>query len=114
MSLKIADFSGSSLDGSRATVCPGTRYAAPDPDWKPGKPPTVEEDLFGLGSTIYYIVIGKAPFTELSDEEVEKKYLDGEFPDLAGVLCEKIIRLCWQQEARSAQLICELVDKLDT
>ena len=113
MSLKIADFGGSSLNGSRAMVCPGIRYAAPDPDWKPGKPPTIKEDLFSLGSTIYYIVVGKAPFDELPDEEVEKKYLGGEFPDLAGVPCEEIIRLCWQQEARSAQLIRELVDNLD-
>lgn len=39
LSLKIADFSGSSLDGSRAMVCPGIRYTLPDPNWKPGKPP---------------------------------------------------------------------------
>ncbi|TVY88096.1 G-type lectin S-receptor-like serine/threonine-protein kinase [Lachnellula willkommii] len=110
MSLKIIDFSGSSLDGSRAMVCPGARYAAPDPDWKPGKPPTVEEDLFGLGSTIYYIVTGKVPFDELPDEEVEKKYLGREFPDLADVLYGEIIRLCWHQEACSAQIIREIVD----
>jgi serine/threonine protein kinase len=78
MSLRIADFSGSSLDGSRVMVCPRTRYAAPDPDWKPGKPPRVEEDLFALGSTIFYITMGKAPFDGLPDEEVEKKYLKGE------------------------------------
>ncbi|KAF2271386.1 kinase-like protein [Westerdykella ornata] len=113
LSLKIADFSGSSLDGSRAMVCPGARYMAPDPDWKPGKPPSVEEDLFALGSTIYYIVMGKAPFDDLPDGEVEKRYLNGEFPDLAGVPCRRIIELCWRQEARSAELIRDLVDKLD-
>ncbi|KAF4628625.1 hypothetical protein G7Y89_g9524 [Cudoniella acicularis] len=113
ISLKIADFSGSSLDGSRAMVCPGTRYRAPDPNWKPGKPPTVEEDLFGLGSTAYFIIMGKAPFDELPDEEVEEKYLAGEFPDLAGVSCGTVIGLCWQKEAHSAQLIRGLVDKLN-
>jgi serine/threonine protein kinase len=71
--LKIADFSGSSLDGSPAMVCPGPRYVAPDPDWRPGKPPTVEDDLFALGSTVYYILTGKAPFEELPDDLVQKK-----------------------------------------
>ncbi len=112
MNLKIADFSGSSIDGSRAMVCPGTRYTAPDPHWKPGKLPTVEEDLFSLGSTAYYIIMGKAPFDKLPDEEVERKYLNGEFPNLAGVLCGKIIKLCWLQEAHSAQLVRELVDEV--
>ncbi|KAL3420291.1 hypothetical protein PVAG01_08790 [Phlyctema vagabunda] len=112
LSLKIVDFSGSSLHGSRAMVCPGTRYTAPDPDWKPGKSPTVGEDFFSLGSTIYYIVTGRAPFDELPDEEVEGKYLAGEFPDLAGVLCGEVIRICWQQEAHLAQLVHEIVHKL--
>lgn len=112
MGLKITDFSGSSIDGSRAMVCPGTRYSTPDPHWKPGKPSTVNEDLFSLGSTIYYIIMGKAPFDNLLDEEVERKYLNREFPDLTGVACGDIIKLCWLQEACSAQLVCELLDQV--
>ncbi|KAI0453086.1 hypothetical protein F5B21DRAFT_480745 [Xylaria acuta] len=62
LSLKIIDFSGSSLDGSRAVVRPGVRYRAPDPDWKPGKPVTLKEDLFSLGSTVCLIMISNAGF----------------------------------------------------
>ena len=83
--LKIADFSGSSFKGSRATVCPGVRYRAPDPTWKPGNTPTIKEDLFSLGSTFYFILVGKAPFEELSDDLVKRKFLENEFPDLAEV-----------------------------
>ncbi|KAL2756301.1 hypothetical protein ACRALDRAFT_1070619 [Sodiomyces alcalophilus JCM 7366] len=111
LSLKITDFSGSSLHGSRAMVCPGQRYTLPDPDWKPGRPPTVEEDLFALGSTIYFIMTGKAPFEDLPDDVVEKKYLDGVFPDLKGVPCGEIIALCWQRKVLSALAILKLVDK---
>lgn len=109
LDLKISDFSGSSIDGSRAMVCPGVRYAAPDPDWKPGKPPNVREDIFALGSTIYFIVTGKAPFEELRDDEVEEKFGAGEFPDLAGVPCANVITLCWQQKLSSAQMVCETI-----
>lgn len=77
-------------------VYPGLRYTVPDPDWKPGKPPIVEEDLFALGSTIYFIITGKALFKDLPDDSVEKKYLDGVFLDLAGIPYREIITRCWQ------------------
>lgn len=112
MGLKIADFGGSSLDGSRPMVCPGTRYTAPDPDWKPGKLPTVKEDLFALGSTICFIVTGKAPFEDLPDDVVEKMYLDGTFPDLAGVPWAELIVLCWQQKVHSALEIREVAESI--
>jgi len=113
MNLKITDFSGSSLDGSRAMICPKTRYTAPDPNWNPGQLPTVEEDIFSLGSTIYFIIMGSSPFNGLPDEVVERKFLDGQFPNLTGVPCADIIRMCWQRKATSVQRIQELVDEID-
>ena len=110
-SLRIADFSGSSIDGGKAMVSPGIRYTAPDPEWTPGKPPTVDEDLFSLGSTIYYIMMGYAPFHELSDKEVERKFMKAEFPDLNGVACWEIIKLCWHQQIHSALLVLKLLEK---
>ncbi|KAL5323222.1 hypothetical protein ACEPPN_007755 [Leptodophora sp. 'Broadleaf-Isolate-01'] len=62
LSLKIADFSGSSLDGSNASACAGTRFLPPSFDWR--SPPTIQNDLFGLGSTIYTIMTGRYPFQE--------------------------------------------------
>lgn len=112
LDLKIADFSGSSLDGSPAMVCAGVRYAMPDPQWKPRQPAKVEEDLFALGSTIYYIVTGKAPFEELPDDQVTERFLNGTFPDLTNLLCEEVIILCWHCKAYSAQAIREIVDAL--
>ena len=106
--LKICDFGGSSLDGSKAVVAPGVRYRMPGSDGT-----TVKEDLFALGSTIYFIATGHEPYEELIDEEhVEKLYEDGVFPRLSGIPFAEIIALCWRQEAKSAKIIIELVRRL--
>ncbi|KAF1915595.1 kinase-like domain-containing protein [Ampelomyces quisqualis] len=105
LSLKICDFGGSSLDGSQATVAPGVRYRLPNL----GRT-TVKEDLFALGSTIYFITAGHEPYEELTDEDqVEKLYKDGVFPELSGVPFAEIIALCWRQKAESAKSIVEYV-----
>lgn len=95
LNLKIADFSGSSINGSYASVCPGSRYRAPDPEWRPGKPPSLNEYLFALGSVFYFIFTGKVPFPELGEDEVAKNFKAGVFPDLSEVssLCASSSRL---------------------
>ncbi|KAG5801286.1 hypothetical protein H9Q74_012228 [Fusarium xylarioides] len=111
LSLRICDFGGSSLDGSRAMVIPGVRYRLPSPAGRPVQPTSVKEDLFGLGSTIYFIVTGHEPYAELGEDEdeVQKRYRDGVFPDLAGVPFGETIALCWRQEAESAGIVLELL-----
>ncbi|KAI3319140.1 kinase-like domain-containing protein [Xylariaceae sp. AK1471] len=110
LGLKICDFGGSSLDGSRATVAPGVRYRLPSLAGRHVQPASIKEDLFALGSTIYFIATGHAPYNELTDEdEVEKLYRDGVFPELNDVPFAEIIALCWRQEAVSAKAIIELI-----
>ena len=110
LELKIADFGGSSVNGSRASVCPGIRYKTPVLDWR--KPPTLTEDLFSLGSLFYFIFTGNVPFHDLEEEEVEDKFRAGVFPDLSGVPCADIIVLCWKQRAESALSIWEALEKV--
>ncbi|KAI1306958.1 kinase-like domain-containing protein [Xylaria venustula] len=110
LGLKICDFGESSLDGSRATVAPGVRYRLPSLAGRHIQLATIKEDLFALGSTIYFIATGHEPYNELTDEDhVEKLYKDGMFPELGGVPFAEIIALCWRQEAESAKMIMELV-----
>ncbi|KAI1368996.1 kinase-like domain-containing protein [Xylaria arbuscula] len=112
LSLKICDFSKSSLEGSQATVAPGVRYRLPSSlaGRRHIQPATIKEHLFALGSTIYFISTGHEPYNELTDEDqVEKLYRDGVFPELGGVPFAEIIALCWRQEAESAKMIIELV-----
>lgn len=111
LGLKIADFSGSSLDGSQATACAGTRFLQPDFDWR--SPPTVQQDLYSLGSTIYNIMTGQPPFRELPSDEVEQLYEAKTFPALTNVLCGEIIQKCWYNKIASAQEICNSIQLIE-
>ncbi|TDZ28074.1 Receptor-interacting serine/threonine-protein kinase 1 [Colletotrichum spinosum] len=108
--LKIIDFSGSSIDGSDTEISPGTRYAAPTLDRSLQRTPTVRTDLFSLGSTIYYIMMGQAPFEEFQSEDVHKMYRNQEFPDLTGIPHADIIRSCWAQEFESVDGLVPFMD----
>jgi serine/threonine protein kinase len=74
LDLKISDFGGSSLAGSQPTVTPGSRYLHPDFDWR--APPVFGDDIFSLGSLLYFIMMVKDPYDDRSEEEVEKLYAD--------------------------------------
>ncbi|USP80554.1 kinase-like protein [Curvularia clavata] len=107
LSLKISDFGGSSLDGSKPVVVPSARYRLPG---SCGPNATVKEDLFALGSTIYFIATGHEPYEELTDEhQVEELYKNGAFPELSDVPFAEVISLCWKQEVESAQMLIKLM-----
>ncbi|GJC98602.1 serine threonine protein kinase [Colletotrichum higginsianum] len=108
--LKIIDFSGSSVDGSRTEISPGTRYAAPTLSRSLQWTPTVKADLFSLGSTIYCTMTGKPPFEEFQSEDVQKMYSNQEFPDLADIPYGDLIRGCWSQDFESVDGLVPLLD----
>lgn len=58
LNIKIIDFSGSSLDGSKPASGEGTRFYLPR-NWR--DPPTLATDLFALGSTLYEVLKEPAP-----------------------------------------------------
>jgi serine/threonine protein kinase len=105
LNLKIADFGGSSLNGSQAAACAKERFSPPDFDWR--SQPVKQDDLFGLGSLIYFIMAGQYPFPELASEEVQAKYKAHEFPDVESIKCRDIIKRCWHLEAGSAKEILQ-------
>ncbi|KAF2754754.1 kinase-like protein [Pseudovirgaria hyperparasitica] len=110
LGLKICDFGGASVDGSRPEVLPGARYRLPGLFTKDPKEKALKGDLFGLGSTIFFIATGHEPYEELTDDDqIEKLYQDGRFPVLSEVLFAEIIALCWKQEAESAKMVLERV-----
>ena len=111
LSLKIADFSGSSLEGSQASACVGTRFLPPDFNWC--SLPTVQQDLYSFGSTIYNIMTGKPPFQELPSDKVRELYKGYQFPDVTGLLCGEIIERCWRCEIASAQEISKFIQTIE-
>ncbi|RDL30362.1 Uncharacterized protein BP5553_10240 [Venustampulla echinocandica] len=101
--LRIADFGGASLSGSPPSAVAGTRFRYPVSDWD--APPSVEEDIFGLGSLIYFIMTGTYPYQEIPSDEVEKLYESHTFPSLAHLACGDIIQRCWSKQVNAAEVL---------
>lgn len=91
--LRIIDFSGSSINGTRASALESVRFRLPRPR---GSPLTILRDLFALGSTIY-------AYEKLRDEEVEARFKQGIFPLVDGLACGEIIKKCWHSEFNSVR-----------
>jgi serine/threonine protein kinase len=92
LDLKVCDFAGSSLYGSKALVCGSTRF------WRPTLPKTPcdsQDDIFALGSTIYLILTGKEPFKELESTEVETRFSAAEFSDTSTLPFDEVMQSCW-------------------
>ncbi|KAH6715967.1 kinase-like domain-containing protein [Leptodontidium sp. MPI-SDFR-AT-0119] len=107
LGLRIADFSGSSFEGSHASACASMRFLPPE--FNLHRMPTVEDDLYGFGSTIYSIMAGQYPFQELPSDEVEGLCKDHEFPDVTGIPCGEIIERCRRCGFVSAQEIYDII-----
>lgn len=107
LGLKIADFGGSSLAGSKPSAVTGRRFSLPDKCWR--DPPTVQDDLFALGTTIYFIMTCQLPFPGLSEDEVEENYRNHKFPDVSKIVCGQVIKRCWTSQIASAQEIYDFI-----
>lgn len=104
LDLRIADFAGSSFDGSKPTTCSGPRFAPLGFKFF-RNPPTVQEDLYALSSTIYTIMTGHFPFQEVPSDDFEEHHKAHGFPDVTGIPCGETIKRCWLGEFASAQEI---------
>lgn len=96
--LKVADFAGSSLDGSKPTIHGDRRFYVDCQET-----PNEHSDLFALGSTIFEIMTSSSPYEEIPDEEVSPLYLEKKFPSVARIICGQLIGRCWREEADSAE-----------
>lgn len=108
LGLKIADFSGSSLEGSKASACNGRRFSIPD-EVDCERSPMVKDDLFALGTTIYFIMTMQVPFPELSEEQVIENYRHSRFPDVSELSCGEVIQKCWTSQIASAKDVCDSI-----
>ncbi|KAL4877451.1 kinase-like domain-containing protein [Aspergillus karnatakaensis] len=107
--LKLSDFQGKHLaedgtvllDGWSGEPC---RFSCPRDDPFEAN---VKTDLFALGSTIYFIVMGHAVFPDIVDgeegwyEKVKERLQKHEFPQDVHV-CSEVTRKCWWKEYESA------------
>ncbi|KAH8425842.1 uncharacterized protein LDX57_003586 [Aspergillus melleus] len=99
LDIKVIDFSGSSLDGSKPASGEGTRFFLPR-HW--AAQPTVATDLFALGSTLFELFQGSSPYEEVPSDELQRLYREQEFPDVSDMICGPVIKQCWLSEFESA------------
>ena len=93
LSIKLCDFSGSSIGDQPALVGEEDRYhMAFD------LPRSTVTDLFALGCLIYEIATGVRPYNEIPDAEIERVehlYSIGQYSCLEGNPYKDIIYNCW-------------------
>lgn len=103
LNLKIADFGGVSLCGAEPSATPATRFRPPGYDWNAA--PVFGDDIFSLGSLIYFIMTDCYPYEEVPSDKIEKLYEVQEFPDVSHLICGLIIMQCWCRQVDSAQAV---------
>lgn len=101
LELKIADFGCCSLDQSGSMAATNVRFYPPRPFYN--SPVSTDDDLFALGSCIYEILTGTAPFEDIPSPQVLVLARLQQYPDLTGLDCKDIIRDCWLGRAQSAE-----------
>jgi serine/threonine protein kinase len=97
--LKIADFGCCSIDQSGSMAATDARFYPPRPSWN--SPVSEDDDLYALGSCMYEVFTGMAPFGDVSSPQVRNLARLRQFPDLTGLEYRHVIRDCWLGRAQS-------------
>ncbi|KAI1979449.1 hypothetical protein LOZ53_000661 [Ophidiomyces ophidiicola] len=97
--VKLNDFAGSSLDGSKPLILCGTRFE--HPSFPSSQNPSIRTEIFAFGSLLYEIETTHHPYPEKSDREVELLYKVGIFPDARHMILGQVIHRCWMMEYRN-------------
>lgn len=100
LNAKLADFSGSSLDGSPLLIAVTPSHRCPGPAL------STQGDIFALGSALYEIMTGAAPYHDLSESDIRSRYADGQFPETVALgPIGHIVTKCWQGQYSNAGVI---------
>ena len=123
LDLKIADFAGSSLldshshsgEGSEPGSGPGsgleactfpleTRFRHPSCEDEEHLP-RLEDDVFGLGSLIYFIMTGGVyPYGDVESDAVRELFQGSRFPNVSDVAYGVVIERCWRLQVDAGQV----------
>lgn len=104
--VKLSDFAGSSIDGSEPLILPSVHSEHPS---CPSTTPSVQSELFALGSTLYEIETTRQPYYDQDDYVVESLFAQGTFPGTSGLVLGDVISKCWTMKYANAR---ETVDDI--
>ncbi len=107
LNLKLADFTGSSVDQSEPLSYYNTDHLLPQDNFVL----SAKTEIFAFGSTLFQMVSGSRPYHSLESNEKEQRFRLKQFPDVTGYgLFGDIISKCWQLEYGS---MAEVLKSLD-
>ena len=89
---KLSDFARSSIDGCEPLVLPSLH--SEHPRW-PSSSPTVQSELFALGSTLYGIETTTKPYHDKDDSQVLYLFHKDVFPETEKMVLGQMIQNCW-------------------
>jgi len=108
--LKVADFAGSSIHGSDASIDYEVRSRLPG-----SSKPTIQSEIFALGSTLYELETGFPPYSDKPERAVQHLYAQERFP----VLSERsalgpIIKNCWERRYSTVSQVVDSLERLNS
>jgi serine/threonine protein kinase len=102
LNARVADFAGSSMDGSPLLVIVTESHESPGPRL------SIQADLFALGSVLYEITTSHPPYKDLDGAEIRSLYPERKFPETASLgAIGAIIEKCWQGSYSGAGSVVE-------
>lgn len=100
LNAKVADFAGSSLDGSPLLIAVTASHEYPGPAL------SAQGDFFAFGSVLYEIMTGNVPYADLAEDEILDRYAKHDFPSTDSLQAVgKIITKCWQGQYDGFELV---------
>ncbi|KAF2263958.1 kinase-like protein [Lojkania enalia] len=100
LNAKVADFAGSSLDGSPLLVAVTSSHRYPGPLL------SKQADIFALGSTIFEVMCGRAPYNGSTDKDITDFFGESKYPETKSLgPIGDIVTGCWQGMYSSADTV---------
>jgi serine/threonine protein kinase len=111
LNIKLCDFQGRLLGSDRSVKLGGLSSENVKASMPRADPNYADEktDIFALGTAFYHIIEGYEPFPELDsftqEDEIEKKFISGQFPPVRFAPMTAILHKCWRGGYNSAHEI---------
>jgi len=108
---KLSDFAGSSLDGSKPMVAPSAHSEHPN---MPHTKPSIQSELFALGSMLYEIETTNKPYPNNNDEELEELFKADVYPETGKLILGNVISNCWMAQYKDASEAVVDIQRIQT
>lgn len=115
LNIKLADFQGRLLDHKGVAIFDGGALEGAMSSMPRSNPNdcNFKTDIFALGTAIYFMITGHAPFPDLDsvadEDEVQRRFMTGETPTLSPYQGGIAVQKCWQgQYDSTSELVLEL------